>query len=581
VLALTAALIGPYFVDWTSYRGDFEREATRILGRDVKVRGSATARLLPFPSVTFSDVRVAGTGPDAPAMTIDRFSMDAELAPFLRGEILIFDMRLDHPHVTIGVKEDGSVDWAARSPALFDPHQVTLEKVTISNGEITVHHGAGGRTYELSGINGDVSAKSLAGPWRFDGTLTADGEPATVSLSTGAVGEDGRMRLRIRANPRDYPVAIDTDGDARIENGAALYAGAFSVRESQPLPQEAADDARQAARRDKPPAYSVTGKFNFDHRKVSIEEFRFESGPKDDPYTASGSAFVDIGPHPKFGIAAKGDQVRFDEAAGGAPKTQGMTLDQRIAAFRRVVQALPEPGIPGKLDIKLPAIVAGDTTIRDVKLSAEPAAGGWSVKTLNATLPGRTTLEANGFLRTGADFGFAGSLLLAVAQPSGFAAWISHDVDEAIRRLPAAGFLAAVDISEHKQLFRNLELILGDAHFRGQIDNLEPTDANPSMIVRLTGGKLDVEGLAAFASLFVSDEGKARMADHDLDFDIKAGPVMAAGLTAQSVDTALRLKGGNLEIDRLSVRGLAGATISATGSLKDFPTNPTGDLDAR
>ena len=37
VLALTAALVGPYFVDWTSYRADFEREASAILGRKVTV----------------------------------------------------------------------------------------------------------------------------------------------------------------------------------------------------------------------------------------------------------------------------------------------------------------------------------------------------------------------------------------------------------------------------------------------------------------------------------------------------------------------------------------------------------------
>ena len=29
VLALTVALVGPYFVDWTSYRADFERQAAR------------------------------------------------------------------------------------------------------------------------------------------------------------------------------------------------------------------------------------------------------------------------------------------------------------------------------------------------------------------------------------------------------------------------------------------------------------------------------------------------------------------------------------------------------------------------
>src|SRR5690606_37502788 len=37
---------------------------------------------------------------------------------------------------------------------------------------------------------------------------------------------------------------------------------------------------------------------------------------------------------------------------------------------------------------------------------------------------------------------------------------------------------------------------------------------------------------------------------------------------------------GTLEIDRLKIDGLAGASVSATGTVKDFATTPTGKLDA-
>ncbi|MCB1466443.1 MAG: AsmA family protein, partial [Rhizobiaceae bacterium] len=106
VLALTAALVAPYFIDWTNYRADFEREASNILGRPVTVRGDASARLLPFPSVTFSDVVVGATA-TKPAMTVEAFSMDAELAPFMSGEFRIFDLRLVRPKATVEIGEDG------------------------------------------------------------------------------------------------------------------------------------------------------------------------------------------------------------------------------------------------------------------------------------------------------------------------------------------------------------------------------------------------------------------------------------------------------------------------------------------
>ncbi|QKC96264.1 AsmA family protein [Mesorhizobium sp. NZP2298] len=587
VLVLCAALVGPYFVDWTSYRAQFEREASAILGRKVTVQGDATARLLPFPSVTFSNVAVAGGPNGQPAMTVETFSMDAELAPFLRGEVLIFDMRLVHPKATIDIANDGTVDWAIRPSSPFDLNQISIEKLTVTEGQIELRHAAGGRSHVLSEINSTISAKSLAGPWRMDGTLRLDGLRTTVAASTGKAEGNGQMRLRLKADPDAYPLVIETDGNAGIVNGAAVYSGQFKIssadkngadKNSAQLRGNDGETVKVSA--GKPdPGFRLNGKFSLDHQKLGVDEFRFETGPLDNPYTADGKASVDLGQKPSFAIEANGAQVQFDEAVG-AEAGAGLTLDQRIAGLEQALLGLPKPTIPGTVEVKLPAVVAGDTTVRDVHLSAEPVEGGWSVKSLAATLPGRTTLEANGMLSVGDHFGFTGSLLLAVAQPSGFAAWLSKDVDEAIRRLPAAGFKAKVDLSEKRQAFSDLELILGKAKFSGRIDSSQPDEARPSVLMRLEGGELDVDGLAAFASIFVSDKGANRFADRDLDFQIKAGPVSAGGLTADTVDTALRLRDGLLEVDRLSVGGLAGASISATGRIKDFPASPTGKLDA-
>lgn len=588
VLALTAALVAPYFIDWTSYRADFEREASAILGRKVTVEGAATARLLPFPSVTFSDVSVGASAAGQAAMTVEKFSMDAELAPFMRGELLIFDMRLVHPRAVIDIAGDGTVDWAVRPSSPMDPRRIALEKLTVSDGEIIVRHGAGGREHRLSQINTEISAKSLAGPWRANGTVLVDGVRTAMTVSTGAVDENGQLRVKLRADPEPYPLTIETDGSFRFENGAGTYAGQFRIMGQEIKSQEGApgkprgsDGGSVKPADQKPqPGFRLNGDFALDHRKLGIDSFRFETGPLDNPYTADGTALVELGTEPRFSIEAKGAQVRFDEAVAGGEAGEGLTLAERISALGKALNGLPKPTIPGSVDVNLPAILAGDTTVRDVRLSAEPAEGGWTVKSLAATLPGRATLEAAGFLRTGGDFGFKGSLLLAVNQPSGFAAWVASDVDEAIRRLPAAGFRADVDMTEQRQSFNDLELVLGNARFHGSIDSRQPGDMRPSVTLKLEGDALDVNGLSAFASLFVSDKGANRFADRDLDFDIKAGPVSAGGLTADRIDTALRLRSGLLEIDRLSVEGLAGASLSATGRIKDFPASPTGNLDA-
>lgn len=585
MLLLTAALIGPYFVDWTSYRGDFEREASRVLGREVKVAGSATARLLPFPSVTFTDVRVAGTD-DQPALTAETFSMDAELAPFLRGELLIFDMRLVRPKAVLHVGNDGAVDWAMRPNTPFDPGNVTIEKLTVTEGQVRIEHAASGRTHLLTEINTDVSATTLAGPWRITGSMRLDGALTDFDLSTGRLDETGGMRVRVRAKPQRYPFSIETDGTARLDLGSPKYEAGFKLSAYDEEPQLrgsggetfALDGQSDPSRG--PPDYRMSGKLVFDHRRLAATEFVLETGPLADPYTAEGKADIDLGGEPRFSVEATGAQFRFDDRVEQESQA-GASLERRIAAVKAFAVALPKPSIPGSVEVRLPAVVAGDTTFRDVRLSAEPAEGGWTIKELAASMPGRATLEADGFLATTEeDASFEGNMLLAVAQPSGFAAWLSKDVDDAIRRLPRAGFEARVTLTSARQKLEAATLQLGDARFTGRLDSITPADANPSLLIALDGGALDVEGLAAFASLFVTEAGRTRLDGRDLDLKVAAGPVSAWGLTTGRLETSLRLKDGKLDIDRLALTDLAGTNVSATGAVEGFPDKPSGSLDA-
>jgi hypothetical protein len=534
------------------------------------VKGEATARLLPFPSVTFTDVEVAGTTPGEPAMTVENFSMDVELAPFMRGEVLIFDMRIVRPRARLSLGVDGGLDWAIRPGATFDPRQVKLEKVTVTEGRIEIAHAASGRVHTVTELNADVSAQSLAGPWRVAGTARLDGAISTLTINTGAA-ENGKLRLKIHVEPERYAFNLDLDGETGFKDNVFGYDGTFKLAARNPAPV----DGQPAP----PPGYRLGGKFEFDHLAIRVPEFRLETGPLADPYVADGHAEVTLGGEPRFTVVADGAQLRFDAPEGQA--STGIALADRLAAFRAAVAAVPKPFIPGSIELKLPAIVAGDTTVREVTLSAEPAEDGWQIAALSAVLPGRATLEASGRLRTADDdFGFRGHMLLAVAQPSGFAAWLSSEVDEAIRRLPSAGFDADVDLSAEKQVLEGLELSLGGARFDGRIENLRPAGQRGSMTVDLSGGTLDFGGVSAFAALFVGADGTARLGEQDLDIKVKAGPVAVAGLIADTVDTQLRLRDETLEVDRLAIGGLEGADLSATGRLAGLGSGPSGAFDA-
>ncbi len=581
VLTLCAALVGPYFIDWSIYKSDFEREASIILGRKVMVEGDITARILPFPSVMFSDVTVGSDASGEPTMTMETFSMDVELAPFMRGEFLIFDMRLVRPVATIDVAVDGTVDWAMWPPTSFDARQISIEKLTITDGKIYLHHEVSGREHVLSDIDTIVSAKALTGPWRVAGALKIDGILTQLSASMSALESNGKMRLRVHATPERFGVVFDSDGNVSLENGYGLYLGSFTMVKNQVEQQAKIEaDAPNLLSKTADPSFRVKGKFALDHARLGINEFRFETGSLENPYTADGIAEIDLGTDPHFLVAAKGAHVRIDKGVGDETGEAGPSIAEIMTSLGKVLVILPRLTIPGTVDVDLPAVVANNTTVRDIRLKAEPSASGWELKLLTAQLPGRARLEANGFLNTKDSLGFNGQLLLTVGQPSGLAAWMAKDIDEAVCHLPAVGLKAKVVLKREQQRFDGIELILGKAKFTGVLDSLQLGDARSFVRIKLDGSELDLEELLAFTSLFVTDRGANRFVDTDLDIAVKAGPVNFAGLSADTLDTELRLREGVLKLDKLSISGLAGASLSATGTINGFLEAPTGKLDA-
>ncbi len=83
LIAVLAALFGaPALIDWSRYRTTFESEASRLIGRHVRVGEQVQLRLLPSPYISFDNVRVADAS--------GRFD-----TPILRMEILP-DAAVDH-----------------------------------------------------------------------------------------------------------------------------------------------------------------------------------------------------------------------------------------------------------------------------------------------------------------------------------------------------------------------------------------------------------------------------------------------------------------------------------------------------
>ncbi|POO57758.1 AsmA family protein [Agrobacterium rosae] len=584
VVALFAALLIPYFIDWTDFRRNFEDQASRIIGKKVVVHGRVEARLLPFPSVTMHDVRAGMDADGSPQIQVARFSMDAELAPFLSGEARIFDMRIEEPNAKIRLLKDGTLDWTRGSRAVIPAKTVVLENVSIEGGQIEFIDEQSGRNRTVTGLTADMSAKSLAGPWRADGRAAVDGHAGSFSLSSSEPDSAaGRMGLRLRMLPDEHPVEIDLDGAIAATEGRPVYSGSFTFnfRQDDKQKQQNAQPMVSAPR--------TRGSFELTNGRVRVPSYRMELGGTENPYVITGEATLDTGTAPEFLLTADGQQIDFNRFAP-APVQTGKTsrvptvpVRQRIEAFASLIARIPVPQVPGKASIRLPALVSDDTTIRDIRLDVRPNGAGWQVENAVAVLPGRTQLEAKGSLTLTGGPAFNGDLLVASNQPSGLANWLSGTVDPAIRQLNAAGFSSTVSLTTQAQRFENLELAIGQATLHGRLER-QSIDKGASIDIDLAGDEIDIDALRALGGLVLGDQVGSSIMDHRIAAKFKADRFNMAGVTANRVETAFTMSGGVLSLDTMTAGDIAGAEVRAKGqlkgSLKEFAGKGTVNLHA-
>ena len=162
---MIVALVGPLFVDWTSYRAAFEREASLALGQPVHVLGAADMQILPLPHLHFESVHV-GASDEAPILVVDQFDMRIELLPLLQGKIDVVDMTLRSPSMHVKLDEQGQFNWRQDQGKLWvlDLEKIRLNDVRIQNGSIEFDDKSTGRHKKISGFNGSIEARSLIGP---------------------------------------------------------------------------------------------------------------------------------------------------------------------------------------------------------------------------------------------------------------------------------------------------------------------------------------------------------------------------------------------------------------------------------
>ena len=136
IIALLSALIGPYFIDWSQFRPQFEAEATRVIGAPVRVDGALDARLLPTPSLLLRSIVVGGAN-DLGKVRAEKLDVEFSLGALMRGEWRATELTINGVALDLGLDRQGRIDWPASS-GNFNLGSLTVDRLNLT-GRVALH----------------------------------------------------------------------------------------------------------------------------------------------------------------------------------------------------------------------------------------------------------------------------------------------------------------------------------------------------------------------------------------------------------------------------------------------------------
>ena len=373
ILALVAALVGPHFVDWNKYRAEFESQASRMTGLQVRLAGSIDARLLPTPSLTLNRIDIVRPGSaDVGSLRARRLSIEFALGSLVRGEWKATDVILEGAEFSVALDRDGRLEWP--SPSIgFDLETISIERLDIRDSRALLADTASGSGMVLDKLEFKGELRTLAGPIKGQGSFYLAGLHYPYRVAASRVGDD-RVRLRLNIDPIDRPLTADAEGFISIEKGTPRFVG--SVTLARPLLRAPAGSQAEIME-----PWRLTGRIDGNSTRAVIEQVEFQYGPDERPIRLRGDARVTFGAVPGLQGVLSSPQIDLDRilALPEPQRRRPLAAIKTFADYFIGSQRLP---IPVSLGIAIESLTLAGATVQRFSGDFSSEADGWNIEKL-------------------------------------------------------------------------------------------------------------------------------------------------------------------------------------------------------
>ncbi|HKW52292.1 MAG TPA: AsmA family protein [Stellaceae bacterium] len=594
-LVLAGLVLAPQFVDLNRFKGPIAAELTALTGRAVELRGPLGLSLLPGPTVTARDVRLANPPGAAVEDMVRLRAVEVKLAfwPLLARRIEIRSAALVEPDIDVERVAGGDGNWRfdRRSPSRAGAPDTTammralaVDHLTIENGAVTYR--AGNAVERFEHINATVAIEGGTGPY------TASGE----FVSRGA-----QLGFAARSGPLDAPevpveATLTVKPATRLQLGLVVT-GVGDERRIEGQLKLTADNAQALAAmvlRTRLPAalarrLTLAADIRGTPRDLALAHLNLDFGTAH----GEGSLHVTDGTPPTVALNLAVSQLDLDrwlaqsKAAGApGPSLIGSAFAAPGDATGPVPLAPPQPDVPmlpdrldASVDLGVKALIWRGSVVHDAQLKASLAHGTLTLDRAAAMLPGGSAASLSGSVAMAAEGPRGEGTFEANSDDlRGLLAWLGAPSGSVpADRLRKASLKSRLSLAGDRLDLAGIDATLDATRLRGAAT--VALRERPGIGLRLNADRFNLDAYlprddAAPPPADAGNPWPALLAAFDANIEAHIDTLTWHGELLGDAHAAGTLQNGRATIRDLSVGDIEGAAARLSGSVQGLGADP-------
>lgn len=569
IIALIAALIGPFFIDWNQFRPQFEAEATRVVGAPVRVGGELDARLLPTPSLRLRSVVVGGAN-DLGKVRADKLNVEFSLGSLMRGEWRADELTINGVSLDLGLDSQGRIDWPALT-GTFNLGSLSIDRLNLT-GRIALHDAASHGTLELNDIAFSGDVRSLAGAVRGDGNFMLSGMRYPFRVSSGQSVDGTGTRVHLNIDPGARALSVDLEGVLSFEARAPRFDGAIVL--AVPAGLKAQGDVKGDVKGDVPiTPWRIAARVKADPAAARLEQLEASYGPDERALKFAGQGDVRFGASPLLHVVLSARQLDADKFANKDNSAAGPL--RLLAGLRALTADMPQAPIPVQIEFSSEQIMLGGRPVQNVAADLRSDTNFWTIERLDFRAPGATQVSLTGSnAQAGPSGNFKGALSIESSDPDTLAAWLQGRGEITYRSQKPLRLRGNVSVAEDRLAIEAMTAEIDGGAVEGQVSlSNQPAGGGSRLDAELKGERLDLDAATAFARSLAGPQSEW---PEEARLSLDIGRATSAGRELRPFMAKLVYGPKTISLDQLKVGEAGGVMLEGAGDF-DRP-NATGKL---